>query len=51
MEKAILYATGLGLGSCWLGGTFRRSRFAERISARSDEIVPAVASLGYPAPS
>ncbi len=49
MEKAILHATGLGLGSCWLGGTFRRSRFAERISAREDEATPAVVSLGYPA--
>jgi nitroreductase len=46
MEKAILYATELGLGSCWLGGTFRKSRFAEKISARGGETIPAVASLG-----
>ena len=25
-EQVILYATGLGLGTCWLGGTFTRSR-------------------------
>ena len=28
MEHAILFATDLGLGTCWLGGTFSKSRFA-----------------------
>jgi hypothetical protein len=49
MEEIILYATDLGLGTCWLGGTFTRSNFAEKISARDDEVIPAVTSLGYPA--
>lgn len=47
MEKIILYATDLGLGTCWLGGSFTRSRFAKKISARDDEIIPAVTSVGY----
>ena len=47
MERAILYATDIGLGTCWLGGTFTRSRFAKKISAAVGEIVPAVASVGY----
>lgn len=47
MEKIVLYATGLGLGTCWLGGTFTKSSFAKRISAGNGEIVPAVVSVGY----
>ena len=47
MERIILYATEIGLGTCWLGGTFTKSSFAEKISASEDELVPAVASVGY----
>lgn len=47
MEKIVLYATGLGLGTCWLGGTFTKSSFAKKISAGNGEIVPAVVSVGY----
>ncbi len=49
VEQAILYATGLGLGTCWLGGTFTKGRFAARLGGLArDEIMPAVVSLGYP---
>lgn len=47
MERAILFATDMGLGTCWLGGTFTRSSFAKKISAAIDEVVPAVTSVGY----
>jgi Putative TM nitroreductase len=47
MERAILFATDMGLGTCWLGGSFTRSSFAKKISATADELVPAVASVGY----
>lgn len=46
-EKVILGATSLGLGTCWMGGTFRRSSFARRIGASEGEIVPAVSPVGY----
>jgi nitroreductase len=49
MEKTILGATGLGLGTCWLGGSFTKSTFAESISVRPHEGVPAVAAVGHPA--
>jgi nitroreductase len=49
MEQIILFATDLGLGTCWLGGTFTRSSFARRISASKEEIIPAVCAIGYPA--
>ncbi len=51
MEHAILFATDLGLGTCWLGGTFSRSRFAEKIEVRRDEIVPTVTAIGTNAQS
>lgn len=46
-EEAILHATDLGLGTCWLGGTFNRSSFARAIYLRDDEILPAVSPIGY----
>ena len=48
MEAAVLYATSLGLGTCWLGGSFTRSSFADKIRATGDERVPAVTAIGYP---
>jgi nitroreductase len=51
MECIILYATQLDLGTCWLGGSFNRSRFAKKISLLDDEIIPAVTSVGYIAPN
>ena len=49
VEQAILFATDMDLGTCWLGGTFSRSSFAEAIKPGDDEILPAVVSVGYPA--
>lgn len=47
MEYAILFATDLGLGTCWLGGSFTKSSFAKRIGATDAETIPAVTSIGY----
>jgi nitroreductase len=51
MEKNILLATSMGLGTCWLGGTFNRSGFAEKMKATADELLPAVTPVGYPSNS
>lgn len=51
LESIILRATDLDVGSCWLGGTFNRSRFAQEMDLGSGEIIPAVASLGLIAES
>lgn len=50
MEQAILAATDLGLGTCWLGGTYSKSRFAGKLGVRAEEIMPAVAAVGLVAP-
>jgi len=47
MEQAVLVATDLGLGTCWLGGTFSRSAFAARATLREGEQMPAVTAVGY----
>src|SRR5450756_2933086 len=47
LEQVILYATDLGLGTCWLGGTFTRSSFVRRFGGlERGETMPAVASIG-----
>lgn len=48
-EAVVLRATDLGLGTCWIGGIFNRSRFAEKAGVGPDEILPAISPLGYPA--
>lgn len=48
-EELVLYATSLGLGTCWLGGTFNRSAFAAAMKIGEGEIFPILSPLGYPA--
>jgi hypothetical protein len=48
LELLILKATDLGVGTCWLGGTFTKSRFARVMNLMETEYVPAAVSLGYP---
>jgi hypothetical protein len=49
LEQAVLAAIDLGLGTCWLGGSFTKSSFARKIGATRSEVVPAVVAVGYPA--
>jgi len=49
MEKAVLFATDLGLGTCWLGGFFTRSSFSHAIGLTRQETIPAVIAMGYQA--
>lgn len=47
LEQVIVRITHLGLGTCWLGGTFKRASFAERLSLSNDEVIPAISPIGY----
>ncbi|MCJ7733505.1 MAG: nitroreductase family protein, partial [Anaerolineales bacterium] len=49
MERIIIRATELGIGTCWLGGTYTKSRFSALVNLQEGEFLPAVISLGYPA--
>jgi hypothetical protein len=48
MEQNILKATSMGLGTCWLGGTFKRRGFADKIRIDDGELLPAISPVGYP---
>jgi nitroreductase len=48
-EILILQATGFGLGTCWLGGTFNAGGFTAAVKRQEGEIIPTVSPLGYPA--
>ncbi len=47
-EAAILEATALGLGTCWVAGFFNPAAVAHRISLAPYERVLVVSPLGYP---
>lgn len=49
LEQLILYMTSLGLGTCWLGGTFNRSAFANAMEIQDGEIFSILSPVGYPA--
>lgn len=48
-ERTILFATSLGLGTCWVGGLFTRSAFSDALKPQ-DEYLPAISPVGYAAP-
>jgi nitroreductase len=48
METNILKATSMGLGTCLLGGTFKRSGFADKINIHEGELLPVISPVGYP---
>ena len=47
-EKLVLYATAMGLGTCWLAGTFNREQFSDALRLETDDIFPIVCPIGYP---
>lgn len=47
-EKLVLYATSIGLGTCYLGGTFNRSSFAAAMEVKENELFPVISPVGYP---
>ena len=49
LERIVLELATMGLATCWLGGTWRRGGFAERLALQDDEILPAVTPVGHPA--
>jgi nitroreductase len=46
-EQVILYCTGLGLGTCWLGGSFSRKDFKKQVQLKPNERLRIVSPVGY----
>lgn len=44
----VLYLTELGLGTCWMGGTFSRNSFEREIELAVGEFIPCITPSGYP---
>ena len=47
-EKLVLYAWSMGIGTTWIGGTFKRSHFEAVANTSEDEIMMCVTPVGYP---
>lgn len=47
-HKLVLYLTELGLGTCWMGGTFSRNSFEKEIKLGEGEFIPCITPTGYP---
>ena len=48
-ELLVLYAQSLGIGTTWIGGTMDRPAFERALALGTDEMMPCVSPLGYPA--
>lgn len=46
LEKTALFAQRIGLGTVWLGGTFKRENFEKAIGAAEDKLMPCVMPIG-----
>ena len=49
LERIVLYAQSMGIGSTWIAGTMDRPAFERAIGLAEDEVMPCVTPLGYPA--
>lgn len=49
MEVLMLYLASIGIGTCWLGGTFDRAGFADAMKVEAGELFPAITPYGYAA--
>ncbi len=47
-QKLILLLTELGIGTCWMGGTFNRNSFEKELQIEEGEFIPCITPIGYP---
>ena len=48
-ELLVLHAQSLGIGTVWVGGTMDRAAFERAMELETDEVMPCMSPLGYPA--
>lgn len=47
-QKLILFLTEIGIGTCWMGGTFNRNSFEKEIHLDESRFIPCITPIGYP---
>lgn len=48
-EKLVLFLENLGLGTCWLGGTFNREQLNLDANLKDEYFIPIISPVGYEA--
>lgn len=48
-EQVLLFCTELGLGTCWIGGTFNSADFESKVILADNETLRIISPVGYPA--
>ncbi|NLK64736.1 MAG: nitroreductase [Tissierellia bacterium] len=46
-ERIILFATDLGIQTCWLGGTFSKDNFMQIVGLNENEFIAIISPVGY----
>ncbi len=46
-EKIVLFATDLGIQTCWLGGTFSKDNFMPLAGLKENEFIAIISPVGY----
>ncbi len=46
-ERLILALTEMGIGTCWMGGTFNRNSFEKELELADGEWIPCITPAGY----
>lgn len=46
-EKIVLFATDMGIHTCWLGGTFSKESFQELSGLNENEFISIISPVGY----
>jgi hypothetical protein len=47
-HKLVLFLNEVGMGTCWMGGTFNRNSFEKEIQLSEGEFIPCITPIGYP---
>ncbi|MCH5192259.1 MAG: nitroreductase family protein [Oscillospiraceae bacterium] len=48
IEKLVLFAAEMGIGTCWIAGTFNRDAFTNALEVAEYEFFPIITPIGYP---
>nr|MDO8111402.1 nitroreductase family protein [Candidatus Sigynarchaeota archaeon] len=49
LEKIILHLTDLGIGTCWIAGSFNKENFRAQLGLKDDVLLPIITPVGIPA--